>query len=425
MSASHFFSKQGVTKVAIESTYGTAAVTTLQAAVDVDQSDLTFAQGSVTPMDESIRAWKTAAPIVGPKSGTGKMVLELRPQLLQAVTGVTPTDNYVSQFLEAIMGGRIANPGSLGVSAGSSATALVVTAAGGASFRRGTWLGAEISSALEYARVKEIATDTITPVPSLSGAVTNGGIVVNSDSFYLSPTNTKSLTIQHAKVNDTNWAWTATGCTGDLEIMVDSNKLLQFGVSLRFPSWTKSTAAAASPVVSTTTLFTETLATQMLVSAPMTCLLQGITTLTKVHYPIEVSGFKLNLGGLGNTHIAQLGGGVQNTTGVVRLPGREAFSLELTVPADTQFDTGFTAGTAYAITLQVLSGSGTTQRACIIDCPTAVLVETPGAGNAGDGRFVTKLKFKLMENSISTISGLTNGTTAMDIAVSPVVISLL
>ncbi len=423
MSASHFFSKTGVTLVAIESTYGTAP-TGVRAAIDVEQSDLQFAQGSVAPMPDSIRPWRTAAPIPGPKSGTGKIVMDARPQLLQATAGVTPTDNYLQQMLKAILGGHWRGAGSLVVGT-SITTSLDITGGTGVEFLRGQWLAAEVGGALEYARAKQIATDDITPAPSFSGAPTSGGIVVNGDTFYMSAANTQSLTVQHGMVGDSNRAWTIVGATGDLEVMLDSAKLLQFGFNLRYPKWTESTAGAASPAISLTTAFTETLATQMLVTDPCTCLVQATTALTKTHYPIEVSGFKLNLAGLGNTHIKQLGGGVQNTTGVVRLPSREDNTLELTVPSDTAFTAGFLAGTKYAITLQVLSGSGLTQRACIIDCPTAILTEIPGTGNADNGRFTTKLKFKLMESEINTISGLTNGTAAMEAATSPCVITLL
>ena len=73
MASSHFYDGQSVTLVGIETTYGTPDSTPTRAAIDVKQSSLTFGQGSVAPMNDSIRPWRTQVPIVGPKSGSGKL----------------------------------------------------------------------------------------------------------------------------------------------------------------------------------------------------------------------------------------------------------------------------------------------------------------------------------------------------------------
>jgi len=394
MAASDFFAKQGWTGVSLDSTFGTTG-TIQHAAVDPNASSITPARAVIPIKDERTRPWYAVAPILGPKSATAKVAIHMRPPTARLANGVVGTDNYLSVMLKAIMGGESRGEGSI-VATGTSATVFVVDAGDGPQFTAGAWVAVDIGGTLEARRVTSVATDTVTVRPAFSAAPSIGAVVINSSTFYLTSTNTQSVTLQHAKANDTNFSWTAVGGTGNVSFGFDTNKLVQAVFDLKFPRWTFGAIAAQSPAI-TVAEFSETLASHMLANQAYTYLFPASVTTVPTHYPFEQGGVEYSVA-CGNEHIMEMGGQLENAVGVVRMPDRDAHRIKTKVRADSQWEAVFTAGTLYSIMTIIPTGSGTTKRFVVFDAPSCVLVEQPTY--EGD-RLTTNLVWQPIEDTIT------------------------
>ncbi len=373
MSASDFFAGQGYTAIAIESPFGTIS-SVLQASVDPTQSSITPSRAVVPIKDERTRAWQALSPLLGPLSATAKIAMDLRPPTAQLDTAASPASTYIS-WLQAIMGGEAHGAGSL-VATATSASQFIVTAGQGSRFTIGSWCAVGINGGtLEARRITNISTDTITVCPAFSASTVIGDLVMNSYTWYLTPTNTQSVGLQRAMVNDTGFAWTARGGTGNVSFGFDSTKIVQAIFDLKFASWEFGAIASHTPAI-TISAFTETLASQMLAFQAQTYLWPSATTTVPTHYPFEPGGVEYSVA-CGNEHIMELGGSLQNAVGVVRKPDRDGHRVKTKVRADSQWQTVFTAQTLYSVMTIIPIGTGSTRRFVIFDAPSCVLVEQP------------------------------------------------
>ncbi len=412
MSSSDFYGIQSSTTVGIESTFGTAAPSPLRAAMTGEGFAIERTRQVEKVNDERTRAFAHVDPILGPKSATCKMPLHVRPASSQYDTAATPATHYLQQVMKGLMGGHVGNAGAVTKNSSTASNIDTTTGGHGLRFTEGQTIGVEVGGALEWTRITAISTDALSIKPSLSTTPTTGGVIINGDFFYLTPTNTQSLTFAHAKINDSNFSWQLVGCTGDLEFALDANKLVTCTADLKSPNWTFTSAAGQSPAVAVTA-FTETLAAQML-GFQTICWFQAVSTTTRVHVPVEVGGFSMKMN-LGNEHIMEQGGSIQNAVGVIRKPMRPAATVTIKLRADTAYETAFTARTAYSLFMIVPSGSGTTARAISFAFPNVRICAQPEY--SGD-RMVVTLQLECFEPSdMSAV--VTNP------AMSPVAITLL
>lgn len=415
MAAVDISARAGASYLGIESTFGTAP--SMTRCFPDTGSSLVLAQANLPNTDERVRVKTHLKPVQGLKTGTATLKTKLRPdgtQLTAAASAATP---WLGIALKAGLGGEASAAGSTVITASTASSLIVTTGHGAARFKIGTWIGVEVSGALEWARITNIATDTLTLVPQLSGAPTVGGVVVNSYCYFPTETNTQSLYFQHAKAQDSSTSkYSLGGGITGLKLTTQRGEYLSAEWSVQFVTW----AAPTSDSVAVTTA-SDGMAAPVVMRGAITLLQAAATTSTKVHYPIEVLDVELPQN-LAMAYIPELGG-VEGNVGVMRSGEcRPWTKLKLTVRADSQLKTWYDAQTTLQFVLQVPAGSGTTTRAVILDVPSCVIVAMATPKESG-GMWRQEVTLEGLEDTTTTTSGLTG--TNLDCALAPFRLALL
>lgn len=414
MSAVDISARAGASYLGIESTFGSAPSVT-RCFPDTG-STLVLTQANLPNNDERVRVKAHLKPVQGLKSGTATLKTKLRPDGTQLTTGASAATPWLGVALKAGLGGEASGGGST-VQTSSTTTSLIVGTGHGSRFKIGTWIGVEVSGALEWARVVNVSTDTLTLVPALSGTPTTSGVVVNSYCYFPTETNTQSLYFQHAKAQDSSASkYSLGGGLTGLKLTTQRGEYLSAEWSLQFVTW----AAPTTDTVAVTTA-SDGMAAPVVMRNATTLLQAAATTSTKVHYPIEVLDVELPQN-LAMDYVKELGG-VEGNVGVMRAGEcRPWTKLKLTVRADSQLKTWYDAQTTLQFVLQVPAGSGTTTRAVILDVPSCVIVAMTTPKESG-GMWRQDVMLEGLEDTTTTTSGLTG--TNLDCALAPFRLALL
>jgi hypothetical protein len=133
------------------------------------------ADGAIREMldvnDVRVRRADAIQPVQGLELASkvsASLLLKATPQASQLVAAATAGSLTPRLFLRHSLGTEYALAGST-VATGTSATQFDVQAGLGANFTKGTFVAVEISGQMEWALVTNVATDTITVAPALSG----------------------------------------------------------------------------------------------------------------------------------------------------------------------------------------------------------------------------------------------------------------
>lgn len=351
--------------IGLESTFGTTPTMTRMYPI-AGTMTWELVQKEVENEDERVNKWDYLDPVRGTQDGTLKFDYAIRPNSAQLNTTTAPTTTHpLSQLCYAVFGGRQTNTGS-NVGAGATTGSVPVDAS--SRFAIGQWALFPLASGLEPGRITNISASSLIVFPALSAAPVSGSACVNMDNFFPSETDTNSLTIQHAKADDTNLQWTFNGCVGDIEIKSERNDIVKLSANLKVASWVTGSQSISTAVVA------DSMASPM-VCKGATTILQAITNGTRTHYPIESFAVKCNFD---NDFVPELGG-VEGKTQAFRVGGTRMF-CEATVKftADiAQADANWYNQTKLQFTVMVPVGSGTSKRWIVIDMPTCVPVNKP------------------------------------------------
>jgi hypothetical protein len=370
-----------------ETTYGTAASTAFARHIE-GTLNATLSQTEIEHNAGSARLFQQFVTRQGLKSNDSSVAfgVHAKPAFSKLDTGATPSTPYLGKLLEAILGGEAKGAGSTVSGAGSSTTTVDVQTGHGTRFKVGTAIHVEVSSVYYPRVITGIATDTLTVWPELPSAPANGDDVINSYSYFLTESNTKSLTIEDTFTVPSADAATVQrrllGCTGGINFSIARDALATFGFDLKAASWDYGTLSLA------TTVGSETMGDPIPVTNGKIWLQeQGVST-DNQFFVASMQG-SMNPG---MTHLLTLGG-VQGTSGVARMGGRD--SAEFTVRARIDYDryTQWSSQMLLRFFAAFPYGSGTSQRAVCLHVNQVQLIGKPAEVEEG-GFLYYDLKFR-------------------------------
>lgn len=405
----------GAVVISEESSFGTTG-TERRAFPVGDTLDVDVQQAVVEAPTLKIRPFDPNAPVRGNKTCTAKVGYYLQPATTVLTAGATADTDAAAPLrilMRCILGGESVFAGS-DVAAASSSSAFDVTAGHGSRFPEGQIILVDTAANATFApaRVLTRVTDALTCYPALSATPTVGGDIRNTYTWYVTRTNTKSLSLGLSSAQDSSRQWRLQGLTGGVEFSFERNALAMATFDLKGASWAGPSALSISTSHAADTM-----------AAPLACrsavvFLQATTTTTRVAYSIDA--FKVTVKP-GNAHIESLTS-TEGVRGVYRSEGLlESFAdIELTTPADSDHDTWWAAKTELTCMLSILvevTGGG--QRYIVVDAPRCVIIQKPksvkGAGNLD--KHVIMLRCLLDTSTTGTLDNEQLAESALRIAI--------
>lgn len=415
MSAVNVLTRPAVSYIGLEVTHGTTPSMTRMTVLANSFDVSALSQTELDVDDERANLFDYVDPAKGMKSGSSvKFAMLLRPPAAQLAHSIATSTHYFGLLAKALLGTETAAGGTAVVASPSPTTGTFsVTSTEGSLLSVGQWALIEIgtpgSGTLEPIQVASKSSDAITTTLTMSGTPGTGAAVYGMYTYSLSQTNTQGLCLQHALSGDANHQWTINGCTGGLEIETARDGLVKVSADLKAASWLGPSAQSL-----TITSAAESMGAPFVVRDAV-CLLQPVATTTQTHYPLHEFAVKIDTG---MEHVPELGG-VEGTTGVMRVGKRLAATATVKFRSDRTFDsTYWTSRTPMrlAIFIPQAGSTGLTKRWLVIEFSTCVIVGKPKATMMGE-RLVYEVTLH------AKLDTGTSGSTA-DLALSPVRIAV-
>ena len=394
----------GTCYVSEESSFGTPG-TERRCHIVADSGNLDPTQAEVDVMPLRARPFDYRSPVRGFKACAASLSHYVQPASTVLTAGATADDDAAAPLrvlMRCILGGESVAAGT-DVDSGTDAGEFTVTSGQGARCPAGQIvLVNDSTNGLVPARVTSRVTDTLQVWPDLSGTPSNGADVVNTYTWYLTRTNTKSLSVALASAQDANRQWRAVGCTGNLTIKFARGELVVCDFELQGASWSGpsdlslSVAHAADPM-----------ATPMAARGAV-LLLQTPATTTRTNHVVDSFEVKVTTG---NVLLESLTGGVEGKRAAFRGEGLQGPALEvsITAPVNTSYETWWQAQTDLSAMLYVPFDVGVGgRRMIVLDVPLCCIVGKPkagkGAANADKVTFTLRAKLDTSTAQASELS---------------------
>lgn len=354
---------QAQTSIGVESTFGTVAAS-MKRIYPKEGIDLKIMTEMKEDDSESIYLFDQKKTLAGFKSGECKIVNYVAPRTSQFTVASTPVvgDTGEGVLLKSVYGGYQAGANSGIV----SATTDSVTVDDGTKFAVGQWILVPVSGQLYPAKVTAVAANLVSFYPEVASAPSSGSIVVNTENFYLTEDNTQSITVEHAKAEDSAVQYRLLGGMTNGTLKVARGEKISFEVDVKAASWEQGSLSIS------VTEGTNTQTAPML-SVPLTCLLQPVSTNTRVHYSLLSADIKMEAS---NVFIEELGG-VQGRSGVARNGKRGVVEATVKMQFDQDQYDRFTAQTDLFFALWASKGSGLSKRFVIADVSNCFFKDQP------------------------------------------------
>jgi hypothetical protein len=335
------------------------------------------------------------------------MYLKATPQASQLVASATAAALTPRLFLRHALGTEYALAGST-VAAGTSSTQFDVQSGDGVLFTKGTFIAVAISGQMEWALVTNVATDTITVAPALSGTPATSAVVRNLYNYSMAESHAKSLAVQVAYVGDSAEQYTFNGAHGDL-----SFNFGEFGklVTMKLDLTAVSFLGPSSQSIATTTASDEMgsafpLAPQVYLAAA-SAPTRGTTTACEKFAIEQKCAWEM----------VRDPAATSTVTAVVDTAGRpRAAKAMLTLRTDTAFPTAFDAETRYSLTIVQRIGTGLTASFWIWNLNNVKLTAEPKVTKVGERKYYD-LEWSALQDDAVTLGGSTG--TALDAIYSP------
>lgn len=334
-----------------------------------------------------------------------KMYLKATPAASQLVGGQTGASLTPRILLRQAFGSEHADEGGT-VATGTSATQFDVQAGEGANFAKGTYIAVAISGQMEWALVTNVATDTITVSPALSGTPATSAVVRNLYSYAIAESQTNSITTQVAYVGDAAAQYTFNGGCGDVAFAWDIGKLPTIALDVTAASFTTgslglSTAVAADEMGATA-------------SFQPFVYLAAASTVTRAS-PIVCEKFAVEM--KNQWEQVRDPSATQTVSAVVNTAGRpRAATAKVTLRFDSAYPTAFDAETRYNFCIAWRIGTGANASFWIFQMDTCYLVAEPKLTNVGN-RLYMDLELNGLQSSTVTLGG--SSGAALDAIYSP------
>lgn len=404
MAQNNIIRREQSVRVGLESAFGvTPSGTFPNAMTRIITTDEIKGDGATREMLDSsdIRARRMDAiqPIQGLEIGSKVMLkayLKATPSASQLTSSAAPGSLTPRVLLTHALGTEHAAAGST-VATGTSATQFDVASGHGSRFKKGTLIAVEISSAMEWALVTNISTDTLTVSPALSGTPSTSAIVRNLYNYAPAESHSNSLTVQAAYVGDSAAQVTFNGCHGGIAFdFGEFGKLTTMSLDLTAASNTLGAQSIPTTVVSDEMGSAFALTPQVYVAAA-SAPTRG-TTLTCEKFSMELpSDWKM----------VRDPSATQTVAAVVNAGGRPRVAkLNVSVRFDSDYWTAFDAETRYSIAIVQRIGSGTTASFWIWQMNNAKLTAQPKLVDIGD-RLHMDLEFSPIQDDAVTVGGST------------------
>ena len=340
-----------------------------------------------------------------------KFYLKTTPSALQLVDAAAPGAIPERIVLRHALGTEWAEEGSTAVNAGSSTTAIVVQTGEGVRFKKGTFIAVTISGAKEWSKITNIATDTLTVSPALSGIPADGAAVQNLYNYAAAESHANSVTIQQANVGATSAQYTFNGCHGNFGV-----EFPEFG-QLPMMSLDITATSVVGPSVQGISVASATdIMGAPIVFKPEVYIASGGTITRGTRVRAEGLGLEYTNG----WEMVRDGAAVQTVAEVVDTGGRpDAVKFTCRTRFDPDWETGFNADTSYNIVLVQRIGTGATAAFWIFSLPNAILSAKPKPSKVGE-RMYLDLEFTGLRDTQPIIDPIAPETgTDLDLLGSP------
>lgn len=355
--------------------------------------------------DVRVRRLDAIQPVQGLEIGSklsASMLLKATPSASQLIAAASAGSLTPRLWLRHALGTENATAGST-VATGTSSTAFDVQPGEGVNFAKGTFIAVEVSGAMEWALVTNVATDTITVAPALSGTPSTSAVVRNLYNYAPAESHTSSLTAQVAFVGDTSAQYTFNGCFGDLSFAFgDFGRLVSMKLDLSSVSF----VGPSSQSIVTTTASDEMGAAFPL--APQVYLAAASAPTRGTYTACEKFAIEYK-----NTwEMVRDPSTTSTVTAVVNTGGRpRAVKAMITLRTDTSYPTAFDAETRYSLTIVQRIGSGTTASFWIWNLNNCKLTAEPKVTKVGERKYY-ELEFSGLQDDAVTVGG--SSGTALD-----------
>lgn len=369
--------------------------------IEADSWDGEQGKAPIEDMDSSSLLLDEQLKIDGLFEGSAKFKAKLKPYASQITSTAPVTQPAVFDLLECTLGGMQVGAGSA-ISAGTTSQVTVSSDAG---FEVGQVVGISGSSDNQLAVVEtKPGANVVTFWPSLGGAVTSGTLV-NGYNAFVTETDVKSFSLQHAYPDSSNEQQEFRGCHGKVKLSTESG-------SIAMMEWDVTPATGQQVALSlSTSVQTNPLALGGHPIKNSVLYVQTSATTTRVSYCAEEFALEFDPG----LEFTPCLTGTEGKDGIMRVKGRGIVKLMLKIKADSDEMTAWSARTVRRVLFGLPNGSGTTKRWVFVYMPKAVLAKSPKQSKAG-GRLLYELEFHAQ---------IDNSKTANTIAGSPLVIGAL
>lgn len=372
------------------------------------------ADGAVREMldvnDVRVRRVDAIQPVQGLELASkiaASLLLKATPQASQLIAAATPGSLTPRLFLRHALGTEYALAGST-VATGTSSTQFDVQAGLGANFTKGTFIAVEVSGQMEWALVTNVATDTITVAPALSGTPSTSAIVRNLYNYSMAETHSSSLAVQVAYVGDTAEQYTFNGAHGDLAFAFG-----EFGklVSMKLDMTAASFLGPSSQSIATTTASDE-MGTAF-PFAPQVYLAAASAPTRGTYTACE----KFSIEQKNQWEMVRDPSATSTVTAVVNTAGRpRAAKAMITLRTDASYPTAFDAETRYSLTIVQRIGTGTSASFWIWNLNNVKLTAEPKVVKVGERKYYD-LEWSALQDDAVTLGG--SSGTALDPIYSP------
>lgn len=403
MSQSNIIQREQAVYFGEESTFGaTPAGSFPNAMTRTIVAEPITADGAVREMldvnDVRVRRLDAIQPVQGLEIASkfsASMLLKQTPQSAQLTSSATAGSLTPRLWLRHALGQEFAQHGST-VATGTSSTVFDVASGHGSRFRLGTLIAVQVSGQMEWAMVVNIATDTLTVAPALSGTPATSAIVRNLYNYAPAESHTNSLTAQIAYVGDSNAQYTFNGCHGGIKFNFgEFGKLVNMGIDLTSISFTGPSAQS----LSTATASDEMGSAFPL--APSVFFSSGAptrtTTLVCEKFSIEFDNA---------WEMVRDPSATQTVNSVVNVAGRpRAAKAMVTLRFDSDYGASFDAEDVYNFTIVQRVGTGTSASFWVWQMENVKLVAQPKLTKVGERLYMDLELNVLQASAIAPVGG--------------------
>lgn len=392
MAQSDFTTKEAVTYVGLETSFGSTPATMVRAYPIAETVSFELSQTEQENDDESSLGYDYKAPVRGNKSAGVKFEYAMRPAGTRlSGANVPESTNPLHIVLDAVFGGSQYHSGS-SVSGSATTGSCVLPSGHAARFAIGQWALLPSGSAFEPRRIvsASVSTDTIYWEPALPAVPAVNSTIVNMWNYYAPQRNTKTLTVQHGKVDNSNIQYTLNGCNGSVEVKVERDQIAKLAFDLKGASFTGPQNQSLDD-----SFGTDSMSVPIVVAGAKTWI-SPVSAPSSTQYPLMAYGIKINLG---NEQVTEFGG-VNGVTGMYRVPQRLFVELSLKFRYDISADTSWYAnGTPISVSLLIPS-KASVARWDVLDVPTGIICGKPVLDKE-NGRGVCTMTVRGMLNAFT------------------------